>query len=171
MSGMSKAAVLSECGRYRYSLTRSWAVSPHMIFVMLNPSTADADIDDPTIRRCNGFAQREGFGGIKVINLFALRATDPRELFTAPDCVGPKNEQHIHDTIIPAKMCGDKIVCAWGAHKLVGNRATFFKGYAASNGVDLYCLGKSKDGHPRHPLYLNADTPLEPLLPEVTNDG
>src|SRR5262249_14212908 len=92
-----RAAVISDCGRYRYSLTRRWgdAAEPRALFVMLNPSTADAEQDDPTIRRCIGFAKAWGMGSLEVVNLYALRATDPAALLSAPDPIGPKNDTMI----------------------------------------------------------------------------
>lgn len=91
-----RAAVVSPCTRYRYVLERQWrAAAPAMTLVMLNPSTADASKDDPTITRCIGFALREAYGGIRVLNLFALRATDPGELAKAADPIGPDNDVHL----------------------------------------------------------------------------
>ena len=89
-------AVISRCSQYRYDLWRIWdRDSPIMVFVMLNPSTADAGADDPTLRRCIGFARRHGFGGIRVRNVFALRATDSGELSQHPDPCGPLNEHFL----------------------------------------------------------------------------
>lgn len=159
---MIKTAEISECGLYRYHVGRSWDASlPSLTFVMLNPSTADAELDDPTIRRCIGFAKREDMGAIHVVNLFAYRATNPANLPTDGGRVGPDNEKYLHGRLVAARDGMTKIVCAWGAHPLADRSAIFFKQYARAQGVDLYCLGHTKDGHPRHPLYVKGDQPLE----------
>lgn len=159
------SAIISNCGRYRYALSRQWdATLPVLTFVMCNPSTADASQDDPTIRRCIGFAKRDGlYGGIDIYNLFALRATDPNELFGAVDRVGPDNERYL-DGILRAQSEGitsSKIICAWGAHKAVKNAGMFWRGRAKALCVPLHCLGKTKDGYPKHPLYIRSDQPFE----------
>lgn len=158
---VNRSAELSECGKYRWWLRRTWKYAQpntpgngyNLGFLMLNPSTADALQDDPTIRRCIGFARREKFSGISVYNLFCLRATDPKELLAAPDPVGPQGDTHIH----VAKSC-HTLVLAWGAgvpkHR---DRQVL----AMLAGKPLWCLGKTKAGHPRHPLYVRADQPLE----------
>src|SRR5689334_18589152 len=111
MSQPTGGALFDPTGRYRYRLWRQWdPAKPAVAFVMLNPSTADATTDDPTIRRCFGFAQGWGFGRLEVVNLFALRATDPRELARHPDPVGPANDAHI----AAALALTDQAVAAWG---------------------------------------------------------
>jgi hypothetical protein len=146
-----KSAVISECGRYRYWLERKWSYKPMMIFSMLNPSTADGTLDDPTIRRCVGFARREYCGGIIVVNLFAGRATDPDDLFRMDDPVGPDNDKAWRN----AFSQGDpQIVCAWGAEKRATKQAKKFLEAANAMGRHPLCLGTSKEGAPRHPLYL-----------------
>lgn len=129
-----------------------------MPFVMLNPSTADADIDDPTIRRCMSFARREGAGGIVVANQFAFRATEPDDLRKATDAFGPDNENALREVAAEAAATGMPIVCAWGAHGGKSNRHIVI---LQSAGARLVCLGKTKDGHPRHPLYVRGDQALE----------
>ena len=140
---------------YRYLLERYWGERNLVLFVMLNPSTADGTKDDPTIRRCIGFAKSNGFLGLRVVNLYAWRATEPQEIFKAADPIGPENDKWIDQ----AAFTCDTIVAAWGtlgqpervhhvmrileAHKLV------------------YCLGRTKDGHPRHPLGVNSKRKLE----------
>src|SRR5690348_16099160 len=111
---MKRDAVISDCGRYRYSLSRwGWDErSGRCVFIMLNPSTADASVDDPTIRRCINFAQGWGYGMLEVVNLFAWRATFPKELALAPDPVGPHNGEYLTRAI----TIGDITVCAWGRH-------------------------------------------------------
>jgi hypothetical protein len=155
---MRTTAVISSCGKYRYYLGRCWDNKlPVLSFIMLNPSTADAEIDDHTIRRCIGFAKLNGFGGIAVVNLFAFRATEPSELYLTPDPFGPDNVEHLKDILFFSNQGKTKIVAAWGAHKAVAD----FKALSQLRGAPLYCLGKTKDGHPRHPLYVRADQPLE----------
>jgi hypothetical protein len=141
------------------AMARAWYAPPRvMAFVMLNPSTADAYADDPTIRRCIGFAVRDGYDEICVMNLFAGRATKPDALFRMSDPEGPENDQHWS----ALKASDAMIICAWGADKRAIPQGEKF--IAAMRGRDLHCLGMSKDGHPRHPLYLKADTPVEPFI-------
>lgn len=167
--GETATAVLSACERYRFRLARVWDWKrPRMIFVMLNPSTADAATDDPTIRRCRGFAKRENCGGFEVVNLFAWRATDPADLLRADDPVGDGNDRYIADAMAPSDPPTDPpngpVVAAWGAHPAARLRAP-----AVATQLcwlvpfHLHCLGTSKDGSPRHPLMLRADTPLQPF--------
>lgn len=158
---MIKAAIISGCGRYRYSLTRQWGDEPLLPFVMLNPSTADADIDDPTIRRCIGFARREGAGGIIVANLFGLRATDPRELMLAGDAFGPNNEEHIWNLACKAHATYMPIVCAWGERGDLMGAARRAMGLMVLAMAPMVCLGRTAHGHPRHPLYVAGDQLLE----------
>ena len=143
-------------GSYRYLLTRRWSCEPLLAFVMVNPNTADATTDDPTIRRCIGFARREGAGGIAVLNLYALRSLRPVGLLDHPDPEGPYNQQSwrkaLNDDHVGA------LVAAWGTSAP--------RGLPASHALDTHrsqewlCLGRTADGSPRHPLYAWADTPL-----------
>lgn len=153
----ASSAVLSDDGAYRYELARTWGDGPPAGFIMLNPSTADADVDDPTIRRCIGFARRLNCDGLLVANLFGLRATDPRELAEHPDPVGHLNDAHIGRLIVEA----DVVIVAWGAHPNTSRRVAAVVELAEAAGRVLHCLGKTKAGSPRHPLYLAGDTPLE----------
>ena len=144
---MTGGAVFSRDGRYRYRLWRRWKRSlPVVAFVMLNPSTADAQRDDPTIRRCIGFARRWGYGGIEVVNLFALRATQPRALQLAADPVGPRNAEHL----ARAARRAAAVVAAWGADPAVGVRGAEIERRLSRR---LRCLGVTRSGAPRHPLY------------------
>lgn len=156
--GDNGTAWFSQDRAYRYLLTRRWG-APHrwMTFIMLNPSTADAFADDPTIRRCTGFAKREGCGGLDVVNLFALRATDPRHLRTSPDPVGPDN-----DEFITGHCQGALVVAAWGTGGTLKGRDRAVARLFAEAGADVRCLGVTGAGHPRHPLYVRADAPLIP---------
>lgn len=155
------SARLSDCGNYRYQLTRKWGDGPIACFLMLNPSTADANQDDQTIRKCRGFARREGCGGFIVANLFAFRATDPKHLLTAADPIDPENDVMTRDAIRCATGTGGPIIAAWGAHKMVEKRAKLVATWAEG----IQCLGLTKAGHPRHPLYRKGDAPLIPLPP------
>jgi hypothetical protein len=153
-----RGAAISEDEVYRYTLWRQWGTGQPMVFVMLNPSTADAEQDDPTIRRCVSFAKREGYGGIHVVNLFAYRATDPADLLRCPvDVVGPENDYHIREAGRMARL-GGKVVAAWGAHAT----ATSLRVNAVRMALraPIYCLGLTKQGAPRHPLYVRGDAPL-----------
>jgi hypothetical protein len=151
-------AAISPCGRYRYRLTRG--DGNRLCFVMLNPSTADANINDPTIRRCRSFARREGYAGIEVLNLFALRATDPAQLIGHGDPTGPENVAYLEQASL---VHGNGIiVCAWGAHRAATpDKVNTTIYWLRRCGARLVCLGKTKSGAPRHPLYVHGDTPFE----------
>lgn len=161
---VNKSADVSECGRYRWWLRRSWTIWENGLrvrgkgvctFVMLNPSTADETVDDPTIRRCVGFAQSWGYDTLSVRNLFPWRATDPRELFNAKSVTGG----HRGDSELLAACTGDLLVCAWGANvPFVRDKEALDLFGDQFPGVPLYCLGVTKTGKPRHPLYVKGDT-------------
>ena len=160
---MSRTASISPCGRYRYGLTRQWSHRHMMGFIMLNPSTADADIDDPTIRRCIGFARREDCGGIVVVNLFPLRATKPADLWATryPERFGPESDNELQRHI---RMVNGPLVAAWGADgdRLGGDAVKMVRHYLGSR---MVCLGQTASGAPRHPLYVKGDAPLVPFSP------
>ena len=160
---VKKAADISPCGLYRYFLSRYWGPGEMLPFVMLNPSTADAEIDDPTIRRCMSFARRERFGGIAVVNLYGLRASDPKQLRDVGDPFGPNNECALRQLADVAQELALPVVCAWGAGGAIHDACTLTVEMFQQNGARLVCLGKTKDGHPRHPLYVRADQQLEPF--------
>lgn len=151
-------ALLSDCGTYRYRLGRQWRMNGRRLaWVMLNPSTADDELDDPTIRRCMGFSRDLGYGGMVVVNLFALRATDPRGLSEHVEPIGPDNDRHIRSV---AEECR-AVVCAWGAHRMVSDgRAAEVLHMMLEVGATPHCLGRTKTGRPKHPLYVKAGTPL-----------
>lgn len=164
---VTTSAFLSDCGKYRYSLTRIWDENkPRVLFIMLNPSTADAEKDDPTIRRCIGFAKDWGYGGLYVANLFALRATNPKDLLTAPFVVGVENEKWIRRMSALAHL----VVCAWGngsiVDKLQKRLDHTWKPLSWVN-KPLHYLELSNDGTPKHPLYLPKH--LKPIRYEVAN--
>lgn len=159
-SAVRKTADISVCGIYRYRLTRTWEETlPVLFWIMLNPSTADADVDDPTVRRCVGFARSFGCGGIDVRNLFAYRATDPSQLLLVKDPVGPDNDPH-HIMALATRCKSGPVVAAWGTKGSLLDRAERVLYLLKNWGVALHCLGKTKDGHPKHPLYLSAESTL-----------
>ncbi len=149
---MNSSAVLSTCGVYRYRLDRQWNEQPQMGLVMLNPSTADASANDPTIRRCIAFARDSGHGGIRVINLFSLRSTDSSMILEHDDPIGPENARYLHEMVEFARA-GGVVVAAWGKPKnnVVFERAIDVAGYF---GEHLHALKLTVGGDPRHPLYL-----------------
>lgn len=166
-------ADISPCGRYRYLLEREWRGTHNpknwewmgfkdgaghevgqpksALFVMLNPSTADADVDDPTIRRCVGFAKAWNYEQLSVVNLYAYRATDPKELSRAgQDIHGPRNQEVIERAVRSAGI----VICAWGSH------ANEFHAETVRGWMHMkphFALGLTKGGAPRHPLYLKSD--------------
>lgn len=153
----TSSAVISDCGLYRYRLGRRWGQGTTMLFVMLNPSTADGTEDDPTIRRCIGFAKREGHAALDVVNLFAFRATDPRELTHAVDPVGPGNDAAIADAVQGAAV----VVAAWGATVPRARSARPAEVLRLLSACPVMALGLTATGAPRHPLYLPAAAPLQ----------
>lgn len=152
-----KSAVLSECGRYRYWLERERdATLPKLAFVMLNPSTADAEIDDPTIRRCMYFARREGCGGIIVVNLFGARTPHPSHLPTFADPAGPMNGKYFYEL---RKLCV-RVVAAWGADSFAKSEEMRTINWFQ----DMDCLGVTEIAKcPRHPLYQPSDREIVPF--------
>lgn len=151
-TGFSKGANLSPCRAYRYLLWRTWnEPSGHVAFIGLNPSTANESLDDPTIRRCIGFARKWGYGGVWMLNLFAFRATDPKEMKAAADPIGLGNNDYLNIQTRRARL----VVACWGAHGFHLRRGE--KVIAMLDGP-IYCLGMTKHGHPRHPLYLSGST-------------
>jgi hypothetical protein len=159
---MQRDALISECGSFRYWLTRVWDERlPTLAFIMLNPSTADASADDPTIRKCVGFAQRNGFGGISVVNLFAYRATDPAELKRAGWPVGPANDLEIGRVLYQVHRAGGKVVCAWGVNARRHERVGQVAGQANLLRVPLHALRVTADNVPCHPLMLPYSCQLQ----------
>lgn len=153
-------ADVSADGRFRYTLSRRWApwiddadISDVCHFIMLNPSTANGYQDDPTIRRCVGFAKTWGFNALVVTNLYAFRATDPDDLFLADERGdGPENDSFIFSRTVDSGLT----VCAWGTRG--GHRANHVKEMLRLRGLYVYALGSTKDGHPKHPLYVPSGT-------------
>lgn len=157
-SDSGNSAVFSDCGRYRYKLTRIWDEhKPPLVYVCLNPSTADAETDDNTIMSCCRIARHLGFGGIVVVNIFAWRSTDPAGLKDAEDPVGPENDKHLAEA-----TDGRVVVAAWGVngkHLSRGNRVIDL---LIGLGRDLRCFKVTRDGYPIHPLYLKTESELIP---------
>jgi len=149
-------AVYSDCGVYRYGLTRVWGEGAQVMFVMLNPSTATEVRNDPTIARCERRARVLGFAGLRIGNLFGLRATDPGALPGAGDPVGPGNDAVLVETAVGAAT----VICAWGNHGLHLGRSGQVEGLLRQGGARLAHLGLTRLGQPRHPLYIRQDQPL-----------
>lgn len=164
----TSTATFSPCQTYRYTLTRQWDWHAAILdddlhdggstlaWIMLNPSTADAMVDDPTIRRCVSFAKAWGFVGITVVNLFAVRSPDPAILRTHPDPIGPANDDVLRDLVDDGGI--RTFMAAWGSHPTVERRAAAVVGMLRGAGAKVDCLGLTKTGHPRHPLYVKGDT-------------
>lgn len=144
-------ALYSECEGYRYRLTRTWnGEGGHVLFVMLNPSTATERRNDPTVGRCEGRARAAGFGVLTVCNLFGWRATRPADLRTVTDPVGPDND----GCLLEAARAADRVICAWGIHGALAGRGAAVAALLRGAGCTLFHFGLTRDGHPRHPLYL-----------------
>lgn len=192
-SYIDAGATISTCGRYRYRLWREWRLHPRpahwdmwtderglpvvdgnghqlgtpksCVFVMLNPSTADGKSDDPTIRRCVGFAKSWGYDRLEVVNIFAYRATNPRDLLAlnhADDPVGWRNEEYVRQVIARHRL--GVIVCAWGAHGGHLGQDETMLGWIGS--LPRFALGLTAGGHPRHPLYVPYRAPLVAFRPD-----
>lgn len=164
------SAVISPCGKYRYRLTRSVGMADRAVaFIGVNPSTADAETDDATIRKMCGFARRWGYDRIEVVNLFAWRATDVRKLAKADNPVGPENDAHIRSTLASVAMA----VPCWGSlNKLpdaLRGRVERVREVLYETPIALCCLGLTKDRDPKHPLMLGYSTPLS-LWPDCEVD-
>ena len=196
MSYVSKGATISPCGTYRYRLWREWRLHPlpahwdwwteddgspcvdgagqqigeplSCVFVMLNPSTADGDQDDPTIRRCVSFAKALGYDRLEVVNLFAYRATKPADLLRLnhdDEPWGPANRLNINTALDLAGI----VICAWGVHGTHLGQDETVLGWlewwidSLDRDVPIVALGLTKDGHPRHPLYLPANSQPVPF--------
>ena len=163
--GVTRLATFWTCGRYRYTLTRIWGEpdGDRAVFILLNPSTADAERDDPTIRRCIAYARAWGFAGLEILNLFAWRSTDPRTLRMVPDPIGPMNLANVYDVTrsTPTIICGwgqDPAVTTWGQAERVINDLRAL-------GRTLSALKINADGSPAHPLYLSGELKPIPFAP------
>jgi hypothetical protein len=169
---LERSAVISECGLYRYRLERDIGRygNTALAFIMVNPSTADARQDDPTIRKCMGFAERNGFGRLIVGNKFAFRATDVKALIKADNAIGPENDAHLERIMRDA----DILVAAWGPlgklPRWLRSRWYAIAAIAERVGKPLHCFGTAQDGHPRHPLMLPYDTALSDWATPAAGD-
>jgi hypothetical protein len=165
---LRSGAHFSNCRVWRWALWRVWNPGPTVAnpgrivsFIGLNPSTADETVDDPTIRRCIGFARDWGFDGLFMLNLFGFRATDPAEMKAAADPVGKLNDDVLRYRTRQSAL----VVAAWGVHGDFNGRAQHVIDLLMSQ--PLMCLGRTKDGHPKHPLYLPRDAKLVEFSMEV----
>ncbi len=148
---VNQGAAVSACGQYRYSLWRIWdKAKPLILFIGLNPSTADADRDDPTIRRCKGFASALGYGGFYMGNLFAYRATKPADMKACPNPVGRYTDEWLKTADSLCQM----VIFVWGTQGSHLGRDKEVIGLFPN----AYCLGQNEDGSPKHPLYLHKRT-------------
>ena len=155
--GLISGATLSPCAMYRYRLWRCWDTNKPMItFIGLNPSTANAFEDDNTIRKCMKFAKFWNFGGIWMINLFAYRTKSPDIMKQAEDPIGSEAREYLDMTLDLTHTC----VAAWGNHGEYQDRANEVLSIIREKNIPVKCLGKNKNGTPKHPLYLKSDTPL-----------
>lgn len=155
--GAQRTAWYSEDMAYRYNLTILWADGPILTTIGLNPSTATAFADDPTIRRGIGFAKSLGCSGYRMLNAFALRSTDPKVLFASKDPVGSENT---YDYL--KRQSTETTVACWGAAIQSRSWKHVYRGHNIADALpNLVCFQKTKNGHPAHPLYLKAD--LKPI--------
>lgn len=147
----ASTAIYSPCETYRYTLTRDWGgAGGRVTFVMLNPSTATELQNDPTVERCERRARTLGYGAFRVCNIFAFRATDPRVMRAASDPVGPDNDA----AILAGANWADVVICAWGSHGAHQGRGQAVATLLRETGRPLFHLGLTRDGTPRHPLYV-----------------
>lgn len=151
-------AIYSDCERYRYALTRTWhAEGQKVLFVMLNPSKATEVQNDPTVERCERRARALGYGAFQVTNIFAWRETNPHQMRKTPHPVGPDNDA----LIVEGALWADTIIAAWGTHGAHRDRGPEVATLLRGTGKPIHHLGLSKDGHPKHPLYITyAQQPI-----------
>lgn len=162
---ISKAATISDCGTYRTRITRIWEPTlPLLPFWLLNPSKADAEIDDPTLRRGMHFGRREGKGGIVYGNAYSYRCTNPKDLpHDVAKAFGPENYDALLRIATDAAASNTPIVCGWGAHPIDEDVWHTMAEIVKRTGAETVCLGKTKHGLPRHPLYVKNDQSLIPF--------
>jgi hypothetical protein len=162
MAGMAR---FSPCGTWRYCLERAWdADRPRLVFILLNPSTADERMLDPTVAGCLARAADGGYGSLRVLNLFALRATDPAALRRAADPVGPGNDAALREGCA-GLGAGDRVICGWGNHGAHLGRSARVLGALRAAGLALHHLGLTLKGEPRHPLYVRRALAAQPWTP------
>ena len=154
----TSSAIYSDCETYRYALTRVWDNSAgKVLFIMLNPSKATERQNDPTIERCERRARALGYGGFRAVNIFALRETDPKKMRQHKAPAGPDNDSVVAESCLWA----DDILAAWGAHGDHVQRGFEMRDVLKTTGETIKCLGVTKAGHPRHPLYIAYATQPE----------
>lgn len=167
-----RRTILSECRKYRYTLWREWPIEElagfecsaetnahkYAMFIGLNPSTADETKDDPTIRKCIGFAKRWGFGALCMTNLFAFRATKPQDMKRTDNPCGKGNQHHLLHNAAFAGI----IIAAWGKNGCYRQQDLTVMQWLESLGVRLHCLRQNLDGSPEHPLYIPYETTPKP---------
>lgn len=153
--GTTSGALYSDCEAYRFGLWRRWAEGPCLLYVMLNPSTATELANDPTIERCQRRAVQLGFAAMRIANLFGWRATRPEDLRRAADPVGAGNDRVLADWAVSSEM----VLAAWGVHGALLGRAGQVAPRLAG---DVRHLGLTKEGHPRHPLYVSYKVAPQP---------
>jgi len=148
---MKRAAFISSCGLYRYSLSRIWDDQlPRLVVCMLNPSKADHEVDDPTMLALIHFARIWGYGGLLIVNLYGFRASQPKEMFNATDPIGRENDGYVVAALDYAAANGGRLLVAWGNDGQ--ERAGFFCQLAESRDIELICLGTTLSGAPKHPM-------------------
>lgn len=148
------SAVISDCGTWRYELRRCWDTSlPLLVVCMLNPSTADAEANDPTILTLIHFAKLWGYGGLLVVNLNAYRSPSPAEMMKQSECVGPENARYLNSAMAYARDNGGRLLCAWGNDGEHEGRDEWFCSVARHYySLDLICLGTTNSWKPKHPM-------------------
>lgn len=156
---IESSARFSACLRYRYTLTRTWSAGPRLVFIMLNPSTATAEVSDPTVSRCINRARAMNLAGLEVLNLFAWRSPHPEDLYKTPDPIGPDNDYWIQHIL---EIAGGPVICAWGDHGLYRDRARKVLQLPTFAMVRTYALGLTKSQCPRHPLYIKSSAEIFP---------
>lgn len=160
---VTRGVLFSDDFKYRYKLWRKWSDAPPLVFIMLNPSTADLDNNDPTVERCERRARMWGYGALYVGNAFAYRDTDPNGMRSQADPIGSLNDASLRALLNLAKWTGGKVIVGWGqTHGTFRNRHLEVAALARDAGVPLYCLAYCKNGQPQHPLYIGYDQEPKP---------
>jgi hypothetical protein len=163
--GIHRLAVFSDDEQYRYKLIVGWGGNSQWVnFIMLNPSTADEVVNDPTVERCQRRAKEWGYSGFIVTNIFALRSTDPKKLYSTPDPIGPANDE----AIVESAMSTDLVVCGWGGHGKFMGRGDYVRAMLAAMHIAPTALRVTKSGQPGHPLYIPYSAKPIPYQLEVS---
>lgn len=158
---IERTAIFDETGSYRYQLGRRWQKEgPTVAFIMLNPSTADANQDDPTLRACIQFAQRWECAALSVVNLFGYRTPHPKVLRRAADPVGPENDEYVMRAVEQA----ERVVLGWGNFGGWLGRDRTVLNLLEAHKEKIHCLQRNKSGQPRHPLYIRREVALQPFV-------